>query len=138
MNQIFIDTWAWYALVNTSDEGHLVAQITNEELLDQEYIFVTTNFVIDETLTLIRYHLGHTIAVQFWQQFQELVADELVDYIHVDAAVEQAAWQIFEKYDDQNLSFTDCTSFAVMRRHGLTEVFTGDHHFRIMGFILRP
>lgn len=138
MNRIFVDTWAWYALADTQDHHHIVAQLANEELLDQEYTFVTTNFVLAETLTLMRYNIGHAAAVQFRRQLQQLVAAELIEYIYIDEALEQAAWQIFEHYHDQDFSFIDCTSFAVMRSLGLAEVFTGDHHFRVMSFVLRP
>lgn len=138
MNRIFVDTWAWYALVDTRDHHHLVAQLANEALLDQEYTFVTTNFVLAETLTLIRYNIGHTTAVQFRKQLQHFITAALLEYVTVDGALEQAAWQIFERYHDQDFSFIDCTSFAVMQRLGLTEAFTGDHHFRVMGFVLRP
>ena len=138
MNAIFVDTWAWYALIDTSDSNHLIAQIANEELQDEGYTFVTTNFVVEETLTLVRYTLGHTAAVRFWHLLQELIADGLVEYIRIEAVHETAAWQIFERYSDQDFSFTDCTSFAVMRLRHLTEVFTGDHHFFVMGFILKP
>lgn len=138
MNRIFVDTWAWYALADIRDQGHIVAQLANEELLDEEYTFVTTNFVLTETITLIRYHIGHTAAVQFWQQIRELIATGLIEYIYIDTMLEEVAWQIFERYHDQNFSFTDCTSFAVMRKAGLIEVFTGDDHFRIMGFQLKP
>ena len=77
-------------------------------------------------------------AVQFWCQLQELITAELIEYVHVDQTLELAAWQIFERYADQDFSFTDCTSFAVMRNRKLTQVFTGDHHFRIMVFVLTP
>ena len=138
MNIIFVDTWAWYALADTRDQHHTIAQIANDELLNKGYTFVTTSFVLSETLTMIRYNLGHTAAVQFWRQLQELIADELIEYVHVDEAVERLAWQIFEQYADQDFSFTDCTSFAVMRQRKLTHVFTADHHFRTMGFMLTP
>lgn len=59
-------------------------------------------------------------------------------YFRIDAAHEAAAWQIFARYRDQTFSFTDCTSFAVMRALRLTEAFTGDQHFRTMGFLLKP
>lgn len=138
MKVIFVDTWAWYALADVRDRDHSVAQLANEELLDKEYTFVTTNFVLSETLTLIRYHVGHAAAVQFWHQLQELIVDELIEYIQVDETVERQAWQIFERYGDQDFSFTDCTSFAVMRQRKLTQVFTADHHFSMMGFLLTP
>ncbi len=100
MNIIFVDTWAWYALADTRDQAHIIAQLANEELLDNEYTFVTTNFVLAETLTMIRYNLGHAIAVQFWRQLQELITAELVEYVHIDQPLELAAWQIFERYAD--------------------------------------
>lgn len=138
MNSIFIDTWAWYALADTHDSDHIVAQLANEELLDAGYTFVTTNFVIDETLTLLRYNLGHAASVRFKHLLQDLITAHLVEYIRVDEPLESDAWQIFERYDDQDFSYTDCTSFAVMHAYNLTEVFTGDHHFRVMGFIVKP
>lgn len=138
MNAIFVDTWAWYALIDTAESDHLIAQLANEELVDAHYTFITTNFVIDETLTLIRYHLDHATAVRFWELLQELIESGLVTYIRIDAEHEAAAWRIFARYADQTFSFTDCTSFAVMRALRLTEVFTGDQHFRTMGFLLKP
>ena len=59
MSRIFVDTWAWYALADTRDPDHEAAQQANERLIDQGHTFVTTNFVLSETITLIRYHLYH-------------------------------------------------------------------------------
>ncbi|MEZ4730490.1 MAG: hypothetical protein R3E79_25470 [Caldilineaceae bacterium] len=53
--------------------------------MDQAYTFVTTNFVPDETLTLIRYHIGHAVAVQCRRQLQQLIAAELIEYVYADA-----------------------------------------------------
>jgi predicted nucleic acid-binding protein len=62
----------------------------------------------------------------------------LVELVRVDEAYEATAWEVFERYADQKFSYTDCTSFAVMRDRGLTHVFTADHHFAILDFILVP
>jgi len=40
----------------------------------------------------------------------------------------------FEKYADQDVSFTDCVCFALMRAHNIQRVFTFDRHFRLAGF----
>ncbi len=37
-----------------------------------------------------------------------------------------AAWQLFVRYHDHVFSFTDCTSFALMRAMSLEEAFTFD------------
>lgn len=136
MNTVFVDTWARYALTDTASADHIVAQVANDELLDTGATFVTTNFVLSEAITLIRYHVNHAAAVRFWHMLRELIAAGLVELVRVEEAHETAAWEIFEKYADQKFSYTDCTSFAVMQALGLTQVFSADSHFATMGFIL--
>ena len=138
MNQVCVDTWAWYALADQTDADHELAQLANEELLDAGYTFITTNYVLDEALTLIRYNVNHAAAVKFWHTLQQLIAARLVILVRVDEDQETAAWQIFEQYADQEFSYTDCTSFAVMRVLKLTHVFTGDGDFATMGFTVVP
>lgn len=138
MNKIFVDTWAWYALADAADTDHILAQLANEQLLADDYTFVTTNFVLAEAVTLIRYKLDHTGAVQFRHMVQQLIEAGLIELVRVDEAHEATAWEIFAKYADQKFSYIDCTSFAVMRDLKLTQAFTGDHHFSILGFILVP
>ena len=129
MNRVFVDTWAWYALTDVADSSHTLAQQTNEHLLDDQYTFVTTNFVLDEAITLIRYNMHHTAAVRFRHMMQSLIEDGLVELVRIGEDQEAAAWDIFERYNDQDFSYTDCTSFAVMRQLDLTHAFTADHHF---------
>jgi predicted nucleic acid-binding protein len=136
MNRIFVDTWAWYALADTRDPDHEAAQQANERLMDQGHTFVTTNFVLAETVTLIRYHLHHAAAVRFWHALHELIAAGLVELVRASEAQECAAWEIFERYTDQMFSFTDCTSFAIMGDLGLTYAFTADRHFATCGYVL--
>ncbi len=138
MNKIFVDTWAWYALADAADTDHILAQLANEQLLADDYTFITTNFVLAEAVTLIRYKLHHTAAIQFRQMLQQLIQAGLVELVRVDETHEAAAWEIFRQYVDQKFSYTDCTSFAVMRDLKLTQAFTGDHHFSILGFTLVP
>ncbi len=66
MQRIFVDTWAWYALTDRKDTDHdTAAEAANLRLLDEGYTFVTTNFVLSESVTLIRYRMYHDVAVQF-------------------------------------------------------------------------
>jgi len=81
MKRIFVDTWAWYALTDSADADHSLAQLANEQLLDEGYTFVTTNFVLAEAVTLVRYNLHHSAAVCFWHTLQQLVEDELVEMV---------------------------------------------------------
>ena len=45
-----------------------------------------------------------------------------------------AAWAAYDRGDAAGAGIVDCISFAVMRRFGLTDVFTNDQHFAAAGF----
>ncbi len=51
---------------------------------------------------------------------------------------ELQAIELFEKYADQKVSFTDCISFVLMKKAGLNKAFTFDRHFRLAGFRCWP
>ncbi len=135
MKRIFIDSWAWVALVDRRDSKHERADQINEKLLEDGYFFVTSNFVFGEALTTLRYQVGYEEALRFREIFTRLIKGRLLKVFRVTEAVEEEAWQIFTKYHDQDFSWVDCTSFALMNREKLKEAFTEDHHFRVMGFI---
>jgi hypothetical protein len=138
MNDVFIDTWAWFALTDHTSSEHELALLAMEDLRERQVSLLTTNFVLDEATTLIRYKLHHATAVAFRRMIRQLIADSLLQVVRITEAHEEEAGKVFEGYDDADLSFTDCASFTVMRELGLTEVFTGDEHFRMMGFVLIP
>lgn len=135
MSQAFIDTWAWVALVDKKDSDHETAQSANKNLLAQKYTFVTTNFVFTETITMLRYRVSHAAAVKYRQMLNKMIEGGLVQLTRVTEIHEKEAWLLFETYSDQNFSYVDCTSFAVMRNLAISEAFTNDHHFRTNGSI---
>lgn len=54
--------------------------------------------------------------------------------IYSDAVLEQKAVDLLRRYSDQDFSFADAVSFAVMRERGIGEAFAFDHHFEVAGF----
>lgn len=74
--------------------------------------FVTTNFIIDETLTLVKKRLGHRQSVEAGK---DLLNQESSSLITITPEDEATAWLIFQRYDDKGFSFTDCTTLC---RHG--------------------
>jgi len=59
-----------------------------------------------------------------------------LNIIRADDRLELMAVRLFEKYADQNVSFTDCVSFAIMRQNGIDDVLGFDKHFEYAGFNL--
>ena len=127
---IFVDSSAWYALVNARDKNHLAAK----RFLDAGHRLLTTNFVIDETITLALVRKGYQAAVDLGEQ---LWSEEQARIVWLSRADQRAAWQLFKRYSDKEFSFTDCTSFVVMERLGLTHAFAFDEHFDQTGQFVR-
>jgi predicted nucleic acid-binding protein len=119
-----------FALLDARDPDHERAAAW----LDSNTLpLVTTDYVFDETVTLTRKELGHRAAVTFGENLQ---ASSLTQMVSIALEDRKAGWLVFKKYKDQKLSFTDCTSFAVMRRLGLRDVLSTDRHFKMAGFTL--
>lgn len=135
---LFVDTWGWGALANPKEAQHQQVKQIMETLIKVKKRLITTNFVLDETYTLVRFRIHHRASVELYQKIEQLVIGKLLKVIHITPELEQAAWRIFEQYSDKGVSFTDCTSFAVMQLLELTQVLTDDHHFEQMGFQILP
>jgi len=135
---IFVDTWAWVALANESDNWHEIAESLNRKLILAGYIYITTNFVLDECYTLIQARLHKQAAIDFGEEIRLSIKAGIVEMVHVSEKIEEQAWSLFRSHRDKNYSFTDCTSFVVMQRSGINEAFTGDIHFSQFGFVRLP
>jgi len=134
--RIFIDTSAFLALEDESDEHHEEAiRFRDQELLRGNYELVTTSYILDETLTLLRSRLGIPASIDFSKKIRR---SQVVKVLSVSKEVEEKALELFEKYDEKTFSFTDCVSFVVMREKGIQEAFTFDEHFVQMGLLRRP
>ncbi len=132
---VLVDTSAFYALQSTGDpREHALAVAAGKLFESDRALLVTTDYVLDETYTLLRSALGHRAAVRFGRE----VRRGGIETVQVDPDTQEEAWRIFERFADKDFSFTDCTSFAVMRRGKIGLAFTLDRHFRQFGFETAP
>ncbi len=129
---VYVDTSGWYALVDETDPEH---RSTREWFEGNETPLITSDYVFDETITLIRTSLGHEEAVQFGKSLKE---SRLAQLISVPKGDKERAWEIFKRYDDQVFSFTDCVSFAQMERLDIRTALTLDDDFKIMDYEAVP
>lgn len=133
---VFIDSSAWIALFDKNDGRHRRAREYWHHLSRHERALVTSEYVLDETYTLLRRGpVGLSLAIALHDKLSQ---SRLAEVVEIDEGLRRAAWRLFCRYDDKILSFTDCTSFALMRREGLIEVFGFDRDFERAGFVLRP
>lgn len=129
--KLFVDTSAWYAL-NDRDDRFRQQALDNLARARSEHVeLITSDYVFDEIITLISARIGHRAAVAFGDA---LLKSSIASMVTVSEEVRLAAFELFKKYGDKSLSFTDCTSFALMKRLKLKTAFTFDGHFQQVGF----
>jgi predicted nucleic acid-binding protein len=135
---IFVDTSAFLAIVNEKDNNHAAAIQFLEEIKNGKIRIkkiITSDYIIDETLTRIRYSVGHKEAVEWGK---DILASKVIEKLGIDREIFGSAWDMFRTYEDKKLSFTDCTSFALMKKKGMEKVFSFDENFKRLGFVLLP
>lgn len=132
MERLFVDTSAWFAYINRKDPDHTAISKVLQSFAGR---LVTSNFIFDETVSLCLYRMSHTVATAAGDV---LMNPQAVDMIRLTSADEQAAWQLFRERGDHEFSFTDCTSFVLMRRLGLHTAAALDEDFRAEGLCLVP
>ena len=135
MNFLFVDTAGWIAAADSSDPSNRAARDARDSWLSSKGLLLTTDYVINETLTTLRFRIGLDAAEAWWEQIRG--SNRLrIEWIDDNRA--EKARSYFFRFRDKDFSFTDCTSFAVMKELRIRKALTLDQHFRQMGFEMLP
>ncbi|MCX5794210.1 MAG: type II toxin-antitoxin system VapC family toxin [Elusimicrobia bacterium] len=132
MKRVYVDTSAWFSLARKDDPDH---QHLSRSFEQWQGRLVTSNFVLDEAVTLVRMRGGHAAACRLGESLRDPAFVELAP---VTAEDEDEAWSWFVRHKDKAYSFTDCTSFILMRRLRIAAAISTDRHFREAGFEVLP
>ena len=133
---VFVDTSAFYAVVDRDDENHRAASRVWMDLLDRldrDIGLLTNNYVLLETLALLQHRIGAAALRTFHQDVQPLVEIDWVSSQRHQAGVEAVLTAGRRK-----LSVVDCVSFQTMAGRGVRAAFCFDRHFREQGFEVIP
>jgi predicted nucleic acid-binding protein len=123
---IFIDTGAFYALVDKNDANHSRALKIYKKIVGKE-LLCTSIPVMVETWFLLNSRLNSFCADEFLRS----TSDGLFELLPMDLNDVNEGLKIKEKYSDSGFSFVDVISFALCEKHGIRKVFTFDKHFNI-------
>jgi len=133
--ELFVDSSAWYALADADDKYHSSARAFLSQALEVYTRLITSNCVVGETYTLIRTRLGYREA---WEFIARARSSSRLEVIFINEVMESEAYRLLRKFQDQDFSYVDGTSFALMRERKIEEAFTYDEHFSVTGFIKLP
>ncbi len=131
MIDVFVDSSFLKAFIDENDDFHKQAIKIFEILKSRSDSLITSNYILDETFTLVRNKCGLERVKQLVDALDEF--DIGLKIIRVLIEDENNAWDWFWK-DWSKLSFTDCVSFSVMKRLNINKVATFDAHFSRAGF----
>ena len=132
---VFVDSSALVAWTVEKDQSHKAAVACMTELIAARARLLTTDYVFDESVTLVRKFGGYLQAVMLGEALRD---GKPVRMIEIPEARREQAWAEFRRYREPRLSFTDCTSLVTMRDCGARTVFSFDSDFRKLGFQTIP
>lgn len=137
MRHFFADTFYWVALLSRHDAWHERVTAFNHTLLRDD-TFMTTDAIILEFLAAFS-SAGAYLRQQAVAHVEAILSNPYIRVIEVPRAQLLDGLALYKHRSDKEYSLTDCISMQTMRREGLTEVLTNDHHFTQEGFrILFP
>ena len=135
---VFVDSSALKANYDAGDNFHARAVEMMRKIASRETevaSFVTTDYVLDEAVTLTRFAHSHAKAVEL---AEATLQSKFVDMVYCDQGLFSEGMKIFKQHADKEWSLTDCLSFAAMRKFGVRTAFTFDSHFKQAGFLVIP
>ncbi len=132
MSSVFVDTSAFYAVLDRDDSNHADSEPAWERLLGSDTL-LTSNYVLVETTALVQHRLGMPALRAFSNDVVPLLS-----VLWVSEQQHRAALEAVLAASRKKLSLVDCVSFQIMRDHGVETAFCFDAHFREQGFRTIP
>lgn len=126
---IFVDTSGWFASIVSTDQDH---EIAREWFLQNKASLFTTDYVVDETLTLFKARGENTRAIQIAEEF---FTEQLSETYYLTEEDIFQTWEIFQQFSDKDWSFTDCSSRYICEKFNITHAFSFDKHFKQFGTV---
>jgi predicted nucleic acid-binding protein len=131
--KIFIDTSAFFALLDRDDDCHDAAKKAWAEILSGGNTLMTSNYVLVETFALLQNRLGIP-AVRAFQG--DLFPILNVDFVNLET--HRSGTSALLTAAKRSLSLVDCVSFELMGSLAIRTAFAFDPHFRDAGFQVIP
>ena len=130
MEKVFVDTGGWVALFGENDENHKMAVSLFEDFKKLKTLLYTSDYVIDETLTVAMARANHAQSVRIGKALFE---SAIVKIVHIAPEHLQGSWDLYQKYKDKHLSFTDATTLTVTKALGIKKIFSFDRELQRAG-----
>ncbi len=132
MKKMFADTSFFVAFYNKKDKNHFEAR---EFIRNTSIFFIISDYIFDEFLTVLLAR-GHKILSA--EAGEKILKDRNISLLRIDSEIFRKAWEIYRNFKDKNWSFTDCTSYVLMKNLSVDTALSFDKHFKQFGLKILP
>jgi predicted nucleic acid-binding protein len=129
--KIYVDTSAFYALLDRADPNHKEASSLWVSLMKNNFSLATSNYVVSETMEMLQKRIGFD-AARIW--CKDIL--NVLDVLWVDEGIHKQAYELWLNLGRIPVSLVDCTSFVAMHRHQIEKAFCFKRQFKVYGFEL--
>lgn len=127
--KVFIDTSAFVALLVDKETDHKIVANKYHDYRQKRAILFTSDYILDELFTRLLYFKQVDIK-KYIQKLKESISKGEITVLRVEEAIFEKALEAFLKFSDHKISFTDATSYILLKNFSLDEVFTLDDDFK--------
>ena len=132
MKRVFVDTSALVALFDRKDDNHQKAKTVLEKITGDRIPMLITDYIFDECITTVQSVAGHHTAMIVGEF---ILGSKIIEIVWLDKQTKVKAWEHFKKHSDKIFSFTDCTSFVLMKELRVDKYFSFDSDVKQAGFV---
>ena len=131
---LFVDTWGWLTFFDKKEQYHKRVKQIIENFKEYDFGLITTDYVLDETNTILFRRLRYDLALKAFDGIMDLIEQGYIKFYWIDEMIFEKARDLRKKFKDKpEISFTDLTSFATMQLLNIKNVLTDDRHFAVIG-----
>lgn len=135
METLFADASFFIAYHNSKDVNHRASRALIRGFEEHPVLLVTTDYIFDEVMTVLLVRGNKDIAIQAGKAMLE---DANIEIMRIDEELFNEAWEMFQSFKDKEWSFTDCTSYVLMKKLNIETGISFDRHFKQFGFRVIP
>ena len=138
MEYLFTDTSFLVAYYNANDVNHSTSRQFIKGLEGKKVKLAISDYIFDEILTVLMVRAGKDMAIYSCKKLYAEIQTGKIKWLCVNDAIFKESIEIFTKYKDKNWSFTDCTSYILMKKNGIKKCLSFDEHFKQFGYETLP
>ena len=127
--EIFLDTGFIISLFNKNDKNHKNAKKIMMKTFEKDYntVFIYSDYIFDELITFMKRRKISPSIIQ--KNGDKILKSKLWTKVPISETLFQKSWKMMKKFADKSWSFTDVSSFVLMKEFNIKYFLSYDDHF---------